>query len=49
MNRLFNTHKVIWRDNKYVEIEDDVENDDGNNVNQDSDEEDEFAPYSREE
>jgi hypothetical protein len=49
MNRLFNTHKVIWRDNKYVEIEDDVEEDDGNHVNQDSDEEDEFAPYSREE
>jgi hypothetical protein len=49
MNRLFNTHKVIWRDNKYVEIEDDVEDDDGNHVNQDSDEEDEFAPYSREE
>jgi hypothetical protein len=47
MNRLFNTHKVIWRDDKYVEIEDDVE-DDGN-INQDSDEEDEFAPYSREE
>ena len=47
MNRLFNTHKVIWRDNKYVEIEDDVE-DDGN-INQDSDEDDEFAPYSREE
>ena len=47
MNRLFNTHKVIWRDNKYVEIEDDVE-DDGN-VDQDSDEDDEFAPYSREE
>ena len=47
MNRLFNTHKVIWRDNKYVEIEDDVE-DDGN-INQDSDEEDAFAPYSREE
>ena len=47
MNRLFNTHKVIWRNDKYVEIEDDVE-DDGN-INQDSDEEDEFAPYSREE
>lgn len=47
MNRLFNTHKVIWRDDKYVEIEDDVE-DDGK-INQDSDEEDEFAPYSREE
>jgi hypothetical protein len=47
MNRLFNTHKVIWRDNKYVEIEDDVE-DDGN-INQNSDEDDEFAPYSREE
>jgi len=38
MNRLFNTHKVIWRDNKYVEIEDDVEDeieDDGNNEEDD--------------
>jgi hypothetical protein len=48
MNRLFNTHKVIWRDNKYVEIEDDVEDDDGAK-DQDSGEDDEFAPYSREE
>ncbi len=47
MNRLFNTRKVVWQNDMYVEIADDLE-DDGN-INQDSDEEDEFAPYSREE
>jgi hypothetical protein len=29
MNLLFNTHKVIWKDNQYVEILDDLENDEG--------------------
>ena len=29
MNLLFNTHKVIWKDNQYVEIPDDLENDEG--------------------
>ena len=29
MNLLFNTHKVIWKDNQYVEILDDLENDQG--------------------
>jgi hypothetical protein len=47
MNRLFNSRKVVWQNDMYVEIADDLE-DDGN-INQDSDEEDEFAPYSREE
>ena len=28
MNILFNTHKVIWKDNEYVEIEDDLLDDD---------------------
>lgn len=29
MNRLFNSNKVIWQNNKYVEVEDDIEDDDG--------------------
>ena len=29
MNRLFNTRKVIWKDNDYIEIPDDVEDDAG--------------------
>jgi hypothetical protein len=32
MNILFNTHKVIWKDNEYVEIEDDLLDDDEDNV-----------------
>jgi len=35
MNRLFNTRKVIWQDNQYVEIYDDIENDEGNDVYED--------------
>jgi hypothetical protein len=27
MNRLFNTHKVIWKNNTYIEIADDLQND----------------------
>jgi hypothetical protein len=30
MNRLFNTRKVIWQDNQYIEVHDDIENDQGN-------------------
>lgn len=29
MNKLFNTHKVIWKDNLYIEVEDDLECDEG--------------------
>jgi hypothetical protein len=29
MNRLFNTRKVIWKDNDYIEVPDDVEDDAG--------------------
>jgi hypothetical protein len=32
MNRLFNTRKVIWQDNQYIEVPDDIENDEGNEV-----------------
>jgi hypothetical protein len=32
MNRLFNTRKVIWQDNQYIEIPDDIEDDQGNEV-----------------
>ena len=35
MNRLFNTRKVIWQENHYVEIRDDIENDEGNYVYED--------------
>ena len=29
MNRLFNTRRVIWQENQYVEIADDIQNDEG--------------------
>ena len=32
MNRLFNTHKVIWKDSTYIEIEDDL--DDNNDLDE---------------
>uniref|UniRef100_A0A6C0IDR6 Uncharacterized protein n=1 Tax=viral metagenome TaxID=1070528 RepID=A0A6C0IDR6_9ZZZZ len=35
MNRLFNTHKVVWKNNTYIEIADDL---DENNENNDFDE-----------
>ena len=35
MNRLFNTRKVIWQNNKYVEVPDDIDDDYGTNVNND--------------
>ena len=40
MNRLFNTRKVIWQDNLYVEVPDDIDNDFGAEViNEEDDEE----------
>ena len=39
MNLLFNTHKVIWKDNQYVEIPDDLENDEGDEEDSNNDEE----------
>ncbi len=42
MNRLFNTHKVVWQNGTYVEVEDDLENDFGeanNEVNEVEEEE----------
>jgi hypothetical protein len=39
MNLLFNTHKVIWKDNQYVEIQDDLENDEGDEEDCNNDEE----------
>jgi len=33
MNRLFNTRKVIWQDNQYVEVPDDIDDDFGIEVN----------------
>jgi hypothetical protein len=39
MNRLFNTRKVIWKDNLYVEVPDDIDNDFGTEANVEEDEE----------
>jgi hypothetical protein len=39
MNRLFNTRKVIWKDNLYVEVPDDIDNDFGTDANIEEDEE----------
>ena len=33
MNRLFNTRKVIWQDNQYIEVPDDIDDDFGIEVN----------------
>jgi hypothetical protein len=41
MNRLFNTRKVVWRDNLYVEVPDDIDDDFGTQANNESDEEEE--------
>lgn len=38
MNRLFNTRKVIWKHNLYVEVPDDINNDFGTEVNNEEDE-----------
>ena len=35
MNRLFNVRKVIWQNNQYVEVPDDIDDDYGTNVNND--------------
>ena len=39
MNRLFNTRKVIWKDNLYIEVPDDIDNDFGTEVNNEEPEE----------
>jgi hypothetical protein len=31
MNRLFNTHKVVWKNNTYIEIADDLDDINENN------------------
>lgn len=41
MNRLFNTRKVVWKDNLYVEVSDDIDDDFGTQANNESDEEEE--------
>ena len=45
MNRLFNTHKVIWQDNQYIEVPDDLEDDAG----VEAQDEDDYDPYDSEE
>ena len=53
MNRLFNTRKVVWENNEYTEIADDIEDDaeteQNNATPKTSDktnaEDDEFVPY----
>ena len=53
MNRLFNTRKVVWENNQYNEVEDDIEDDAGreqnNTTSKTSDktnaDDDEFDPY----
>ena len=42
MNRLFNTRKVIWKDNEYVEVPDDIDNDCGTEITNEEDEEEEI-------
>jgi hypothetical protein len=41
MNKLFNTHKVVWENGYYVEVEDDLENDEGQESVEESVEDDE--------
>ena len=43
MNRLFNTRKVIWRNNQYIEVPDDIEDDAGVTTIEDKDD---YDPYS---
>ena len=45
MNRLFNTRKVIWKDNLYVEIPDDIDDDFGTNEEIGEDDEGEEEEY----
>jgi hypothetical protein len=40
MNRLFNTRKVVWKDNEYIEQEDDIESDGGLDKSSDDSEDD---------
>ena len=39
MNRLFNTRKVIWQDNQYIEVEDDLVDDEGDQNEEDEEDE----------
>jgi hypothetical protein len=39
MNRLFNTRKVIWKDNLYVDVPDDIDDDFGGAANNEEPEE----------
>ncbi len=43
MNRLFNTRKVVWKDNLYVEVPDDIDDDFGTVANNESEDEEEEA------
>ena len=43
MNRLFNTRKVIWKDNLYVEVPDDIDDDFGGTANNEEPEEESEA------
>ena len=45
MNRLFNTRKVVWKDNLYVEVPDDIDDDFGTQANNESDDEEEDEEY----
>ena len=47
MNKLFNTHKVIWKYNQYIEVDDDLECDDGDIQSQEIDELEELNNYDR--
>jgi hypothetical protein len=47
MNKLFNTHKVIWKYNQYIEVDDDLECDDGAIQSQEFDELEELNNYDR--
>jgi len=56
MNRLFNTRKVVWENNQYNEIDDDIEDDAGttqHNILENKDkvemDDDDFDPYDEEE
>jgi hypothetical protein len=43
MNRLFNTRKVVFKDNLYIEVPDDIDNDFGSETINESDDEEEVA------
>jgi hypothetical protein len=59
MNRLFNTRKVVWENNQYTNVADDIEDDAGTEQNNilckntdktdiDGDDDDEYDPYDEE-